>query len=477
MSLTTAAHPTPRAAAQAQSLASSPTPASSLASKWWFEAFSALAILLPLLFVPQLRSAGPALFYGFMLIYLWVHRREALAVVRRRWVLMLVPAFALTSVIWSDYPGHTLKHALELTLTVAGGLLISGARRQDGFLAGACVAFGVFLAVSLALGHSVMMGSLVTHEDDQTAFTGLNGGKNLLGMTAAMGAVTSLFLFSRSAKRFSLVGMVVAAALIALEVYLIVLARSAGAVIAIVLATAAFFTVAALGAFPPRTRGFVCGCLVLLLAAAGMMAYTFANSITAETLDLFHKDPTLTGRSYLWYRAADFIRERPILGRGFEAFWVQGNIDAEGLWEYAKLGNRGGFNFHNTLIELLVHFGWVGTCLVLAVFAVAAVKLLGRTVREPTLVSAAYVGLVVFHVSRTPFESLAPSSVDFATLFLVVALGYGFEPASPLPVKAPPPAPRIWLRRRRPRSPTRFPTGAQGLARRAVSPTAPRPPA
>src|SRR5207244_2815073 len=104
---------------------------------------------------------------------------------------------------------------------------------------------------------------------------------------------------------------------------------------------------------------------------------------------------TLTGRSYLWYRAADFIRERPLLGHGFEAFWVQGNIDAEGLWQYGKITTRGGFNFHNTVIELLVHFGWIGALLTLAVFAIAACALIRRALARPDAAGAFYLSFVV----------------------------------------------------------------------------------
>ncbi|MGH6972515.1 MAG: O-antigen ligase family protein, partial [Caulobacteraceae bacterium] len=393
-----------------------------LANRSWFEALAAAAVLLPLLFIPQLSSAGPALFYGAAAIYAYAHRREAKAILIRRWPILLVPAFALASTIWSDYPAVSLKHACELTLTMCAALLFSGGRRQDAFLFGACAAFGLYLAVSLALGHTVAMGSVVGG-DDQRAFAGLNGGKNLMGMTAAMAAIATLFLVFRSLRVRSLVGALCGFGLLALSIYLIVLARSAGAVVAVTLAVAAFLTIASLGLFPAKARPAICGLLVAALIALGIAGYAAANSIEASTLDLFHKDHTLTGRSYLWYRAAEFIHERPVLGHGFEAFWVRGNPNAEGLWEYAQIRNRTGFNFHNTLIELLVHLGWVGAVLVLGVFAYAATKLLGRSLRWPSLVGATYVALAVFHLARTPFESLDPSSVDFATFLMTVALG------------------------------------------------------
>ena len=402
------------------------------------EAALGFAIVLPLLFVNQITSAGPAASFAATAVYAWVHRARLGEIFFRRWPLLLIPALAIVSTIWSSYPDLTAKHSLELTMTVAGGLLLSASPRPASMLAGAFAAFAVFLAASLVLGHSVGVGDVgdVASSGDEQAFAGLNGGKNLLGMTAAMAALLSLFVLSYSARRLSLVGVAVAAAALAMEGYLLWAARSAGATVATLLAVIAFAIVAMLRAFPPRARAWVSAALIAALVALGAWGYTFAGSVTAAALGIFHKDPTLTGRSYLWYRSADIIRERALLGHGFEAFWVRGNIDAEGFWQYAKVTQRSGFSFHNTLIEMLIDFGWLGAALLLAVFAVAFFALLRRAVRAPSLVSAFFVALLVFNLARAPFESLSPNSVDFSFLFIVAALGFGFGRAQarqPLP--------------------------------------------
>lgn len=423
------------------------------------EAGAAFAIVLPLLFVGQITAAAPALSFGFTVIYGWLHRRELREIVARRWLLLLIPALALCSVAWSDYPSVAAKHTAELLMTVLGGLLLSASPRPVSVLAGVWAAFGLFMVASLALGHFVAVGM-----DGPTAFSGLNNGKNFFGTAAAMAALMSTFILFVSIRilfvsirTFSWIGVVSGACALGFEVYLVYLARSAGATIAMVLAIAAFIALSFLGAFRPRTRVFASGCLLALLAAAGAWAYTFSGSVTATALDLFHKDPTLTGRSYLWYRAAQLIHERPLLGRGFESFWVQGNIDAEGFWQYAQLPGRTGFNFHNTLIELLIQFGWIGASLVLLVFVIACLALLRRAMRAPSLITAFYLALVVFNVARTPFESLAPSSVDVGTLLLITALGYGLGKA--VPKLAAPPAP---LRRYAPRRRMRYPLHPAG---------------
>jgi len=419
------------------------------------EALFAFAILTPLLFVVQLGSLAPALSFAFTLLYGWARRGEAAAALARRWPLLLIPAYALLSILWSDYPAVTAKHAGELCLTVMGGLLLSASRSPAGVLSGAWAAFGLFMTVSFALGGTIHMGSMVSAEAAGTAFAGLNGVKNLFGMTAALAVLTSIFMLTRSAVRGAWAVFLAAAALIVVELYLVYVARSAGALIGLVLAVCAFTVMGAMTPLSRAGRIVAASLMTVVLTGAAVLGYAFANTLTQTALDIFHKDPTLTGRSYLWYRAGDFIAERPLLGRGFEAFWVHGNIDAEGMWQYGQMTARSGFNFHNTLIELLIHFGWIGAALTVAVFLAAFVGLIRRCVLQPGAVSAFYVGFVVFQLVRMPFESLMPSSVDFATVLMFAALGYGFhrlaQPVTIVRVETLPAAPvRAAPRRARP---------------------------
>jgi len=115
-------------------------------------------IVLPLLLANQISSAAPAVSFGFTGIYAWLRRRELGAIIAQRWLLLLAPAYALASVIWSDYPGLTAKHAGELLVTVLGGMLLAAGPRPARVLIGVWAAFAVFLAASWALGHNVGVG-------------------------------------------------------------------------------------------------------------------------------------------------------------------------------------------------------------------------------------------------------------------------------------------------------------------------------
>jgi exopolysaccharide production protein ExoQ len=140
-------------------------------------------------------------------------------------------------------------------------------------------------------------------------------------------------------------------------------------------------------------------------------------------MSLFDKDPTLTGRTYLWQRAADFIAEKPVLGTGFNAFWVQGNPDAEGMWRFAGIGDRMGFNFHNTMIEMLVNVGWLGVILFGIVAAVAAVLLLRRVMTRPTLAACFWFSMLIYEFVRMPIEAIGMAPFAHTTILLFAGLG------------------------------------------------------
>src|SRR5215217_4596543 len=109
-------------------------------------------MILPLLFVVQLGSLGPALFIAVTLAYAFVHRRWLVPLVLDRWLLLLVPTLFLASALWSDYPRATVKHALEAGVTVGAGLMLSASPRPRAVVIGIFAAFGIFLVASVAFG-------------------------------------------------------------------------------------------------------------------------------------------------------------------------------------------------------------------------------------------------------------------------------------------------------------------------------------
>jgi exopolysaccharide production protein ExoQ len=255
------------------------------------------------------------------------------------------------------------------------------------------------------------------------AFSGLTESKNLLADIASTGLIVSLAVIAMAVrgKAWLWLGFGVVAA--AMQLYAVSAARSAGAVLGLGIGVMAFGALLALIAAGRVVRAWLTSVLAVVLVGVGLNYGWLSQLMIQTAADVFDKDPTLTGRTYLWYRAADLIQEKPLLGRGYQAFWLQGNMDAEGLWRYFDITIRSGFTFHNTLVEILVTLGWLGVFVVGAVVVASAVVLIRRFVVRPNLALCFWTAIFLYQLARTPIESIGLAPFYFSTALAFAALG------------------------------------------------------
>lgn len=382
----------------------------------------AFLLLLPLLFMAQLGALGAVAFALLAPLYLYVRRSTLVSMLQPRVFLFALPALALLSLVWSEAPRESLKGALELGATVMVGLLLSSARNQQSVLRGLCLAFMVYVGAALVQGGTVGIGTGAGGE----AFSGLTKSKNLLADIASSGAVIALVVAIMATARRNWTWVIIGLAGVALAVQATAGARSAGATLGLAMGLGSILLLLPLLAVGKVVRAWVTTMVALCLLIIGLNLRTFSEALIVWGAQVFDKDPTLTGRTYLWYRATDFIKEKPWLGRGYNAFWQQGNTDAEGLWRYAGIAERGGFTFHNTAIELLVVLGWVGLLVVAATVLIGVFALIRRFVLRPSLALLCWVGLLLYQLARTPIETIGISPFYFSTVLAFAALGAAF---------------------------------------------------
>jgi exopolysaccharide production protein ExoQ len=382
----------------------------------------AFAMFLPLLFIAQLQTLGAALLVAMIPAYAWVRRERLFRTMLPRAFLFIAPAFALFSVVWSEAPKETFKLAIMLGLTVLAGLLLSSARSQGAVLKGLAAAFFAYVAASIAFGGSVAVGVGA----GGYAFSGLSGSKNLLGDIASAGMIISVAVALLAIKQRNLFWLGLAGVAMLLDLYVVAAARSAGALLGMAMGVGALLALAPLLVAGKAVRGWLTGAIALFILAAGLSSRWLAETMIQVGAQVFDKDPTLTGRTYLWYRAADLIQEKPVLGRGYYAFWQQGNMDAEGLWRYFGIDERGGFTFHNTAVELLVTLGWVGLILFAAVALLGVIFLVKRFVERPSIALVCWISLLLYMMARMPIETIGVAPFYFSTVLAFAALGAGF---------------------------------------------------
>ncbi|MDP3101705.1 MAG: O-antigen ligase family protein [Phenylobacterium sp.] len=382
----------------------------------------ALAIFLPLLFIVQLATLGAAFVAALTPIYLFVRRKGLVRALLPRAFLLIVPAFAMLSVLWSEAPRETFRFAAQLGLTALAGLLLSSAPRQETVIRGMTLAFFTYVAVAVLAGGRVGIGVGTGGE----ALAGLTESKNLLGDIASTGLLVSMAAVMMAIRSRSWTWVAIGGLAMGLDLYAVVAARSAGALLGLGMGVGAMCALTPLTKVGPLLRGWLTGAVALCLLAGGLGYRTIVAGMINLGADLFDKDPTLTGRTYLWYRAADLIHEKPMLGRGYYAFWRQGNTDAEGLWRYFGIESRGGFTFHNTLVDILVTLGWLGVVVIAVVVLIAMAAILRRFVARPDLSLVFWISILLYQMARTPIETIGIAPFYFSTVLTFGALGAAF---------------------------------------------------
>jgi len=93
-------------------------------------------------------------------------------------------------------------------------------------------------------------------------------------------------------------------------------------------------------------------CLSMILLA-GVFTWTLDDILT-----FLFGDPTFTGRTLVWSFTTEMIEKRPLLGWGYQAFWLSGPEAAsvrEGPGWVALMPHA-----HNGYLDILLETGWLG---------------------------------------------------------------------------------------------------------------------
>jgi O-antigen ligase len=149
-------------------------------------------------------------------------------------------------------------------------------------------------------------------------------------------------------------------------------------------------------------------------------AIAIASGITINRLSYsLFGDSTFTGRTIIWNFANYEIARSPVLGWGYQSFWLAGPdapsvVDAPG-WV------KGMPNAHNGYLDTILELGYVGFVLLLA-FVIATVHAIGRIAdRDPARAWLA-LSLALHIVITNGFESVWMRGFEMLwVVFLILA--------------------------------------------------------
>jgi exopolysaccharide production protein ExoQ len=323
----------------------------------------------------------------------------------RNVALMVLLAFALLSVIWSDFPFVALKRWFR---DLGNYAVILVALCDPHPFEAVCTVFRrlCFLLIPLCIlliKYYPEMSISYNSWTGAASYVGATTSKNMLGLLCL---VSGLYFFwdtltrwsdhrERRTKRIILVNI----AFIAMTVWL--LSWSDSATSRVCLAIGCLVITAAhsktVKRHPARLKVLIPVGLCLYL----MLEFAFDIDVMAALAEAVGRDPTLTDRTRIWEVVLS-IGTNPLVGTGYESFWLGPRL----LWVWQS--GLGRINeAHNGYLQVYLNLGLIGLFL-LGAFLIAGYRTIYR-MPEPlsklgSLSLALWTVLVFYNVTEAAFQ-------------------------------------------------------------------------
>lgn len=387
---------------------------------WFDAAWAAISVAL-VLFSPLIGSAIVLLVPGMIALYAIVRAPLLAQVVGRASPLLLLPLFAIASTIWSIEPRYSAYYGTQYLITILLGILLGAGTDRRQLLFGVFAAFAVHGAASFIWGDYVGWGG-GRLSGTNVAFAGLMAGKNAAADAAAIGALIGCATMGLALAERRVALLAAAVATVGLQGWILLHAESTGALVCLIIAAALLVALILTRPLTAASRTALFLIAITLFAALIATQELWLKPLTALVLEATHKDEGLTGRAFIWARAQIMIDKNPVLGLGYSAFWIKGNVEAEGIWRFMGIANRSGFNFHNTPREILVHLGIVGLAIYGVVVALLASTTVFRAVRTPDYVAIFFCAYIGYVAARLTVETQGFTPFTHSTVMIAAAL-------------------------------------------------------
>lgn len=332
---------------------------------------------------------------GFVLLAHHLAVSRWAATKRRIAGLLAVAAFsmfALLSTLWSVAPDATLRRSLDYIGLACFGVWFGAALpRRDQLLAIAS-AFQVCVMASALVLILRVPGSL---QEGNQRWRGIYTNSNSLGPVAALAAISVGAMALRCAGGRRLV----CAALVTVDLVVLVFSRSVTAMVATVVACLLGWVLLkvhhrrGLGT-SARVMAIVAGCGVGIAALAAAVLVPLAGHV-------LRGDSTVSHRTHIWSEVWQSVLVHPVRGWGFYAFWERFDLAAPLYWRVGLLFGSA----HNTVLEVALGLGAVGVLLFGMILLLGGMSVVSRWWWSPSVATGWWVVLLGFLVLEGVTES------------------------------------------------------------------------
>lgn len=154
-----------------------------------------------------------------------------------------------------------------------------------------------------------------------------------------------------------------------------------------------------------------------------------------EALTFLFGDPTFTSRTTIWAFAAEMIGRKPLLGWGYQSFWLVGP-DAPSVREAPDfVGTMP--HAHNGYLDTALQTGFLGLAL-LSLMILSSILAIGKFVHHQPRRAWFALSILLFTVLYNGMETTFVRTYDFSWLvFLVICVDVGIASKFPLGFPAP----------------------------------------
>jgi len=396
-----------------------------LSSNWVISVDSVISFTLIFLLI----GSGPVGFtmaLAFLLTglcYCLLKMPYTLAACKHNWPLLLYPVVATASVLWSEYPGASLRGGIQLILTYIICISLIYTINIKTILVSVVCATSLYMIASL-----INPKTIVQYSTGEIINVGIFQSKNNYALFTSVSGAFALFLLfhPQSTKPEKLIALFS----FTLSLALFLQAKSLGTTISFFFCAIATSIIYPINRFllHRHSRGTIYLYLAFMIAGLTLAFYILFTIISYESLmHSLGKDPTITGRTILWEIGWQYIKENPLFGLGLQAFWVESNLSAVHLWQVFQKDVGTTFGFHNLYIDTWVELGLLGMMSVLIVMFGILLKLIVR--RGSSFTSTEFFTTFVFLLLfiKSPFEVVGFSQFSFITFIICLLWMIAFK--------------------------------------------------
>jgi len=329
--------------------------------------------------------------------------------------LILLFAYALTSISWSAYQGVAIKRWIRAVGDIVMALVILTDEHPKDAFEHVIRRCGILL-IPLSLyfiKFNRVLGVGYTDDGLKEMWIGVTLHKNLLGQLCAIICVFLLWRMLKALPKIDIFDLVC----LVVSFYLLVGSHSATSIVVFIIGASILIGATYFGAKKKKFSRFILASIFAVFIIQGMYLALYERSATQAIFGATGRDPTFTGRLPLWTDLIKIGKDRTAFGHGYGSFWL-GSL-THNLWDtYVWMPTSG----HNGYIDVFLDLGLVGLVVLIYYCISTYRRILGSMDADAStgkLMMAYFIMIILHNITES---SLAQPTSFLWFIFLLISI-------------------------------------------------------